>query len=304
MWRRPDNDPATPTTVCPGEHVCATATGRLLGRLVGPACASISASKPAFGIRREVADHERRARGQSSPRAFATTSVAHAARSSDRQGLDARRCRCGRPPNGRRVDAIGAARCRLLPRLMSLSPLLQRGLFDEPPAPAPPQDTPQDAVTIVDARGANRPGGPRFGELVHAVLASAPLDADRAASTRLRRSTGDPASPADEIGGGGQPSSACWRTSSSSRARAADAGRVPPGNPGYLYALPDGTWSKASSILAFEEPAGWTVVDYKTDREIAAAGEERYRRQVALYAAAIAQATGRQAAGVLDLPAS
>jgi len=40
-------------------------------------------------------------------------------------------------------------------------------------------------------------------------------------------------------------------------------------------------------------------VDYKTDREIAAAGEERYRRQVALYASAIAQATGSRAAGIL-----
>jgi ATP-dependent exoDNAse (exonuclease V) beta subunit len=52
--------------------------------------------------------------------------------------------------------------------------------------------------------------------------------------------------------------------------------------------------------LAFEEEGrGWTVVDYKTDRELAAIGEDRYRRQVALYAAAIAQATGRPASGVL-----
>jgi ATP-dependent exoDNAse (exonuclease V) beta subunit len=40
-------------------------------------------------------------------------------------------------------------------------------------------------------------------------------------------------------------------------------------------------------------------VDYKTDRELAAAGEDRYRRQVALYASAIAQATGLPASGVL-----
>ena len=45
--------------------------------------------------------------------------------------------------------------------------------------------------------------------------------------------------------------------------------------------------------LAFEQDGAWTVVDYKTDREIAALGEERYRRQVALYASAIAQATER-----------
>ena len=49
--------------------------------------------------------------------------------------------------------------------------------------------------------------------------------------------------------------------------------------------------------LAFEEHGAWTVVDYKTDRELAAAGEDRYRRQVALYASAIAQATGAPCGG-------
>ena len=51
--------------------------------------------------------------------------------------------------------------------------------------------------------------------------------------------------------------------------------------------------------LAFEEQGAWTVVDYKTDRELATLGEERYRRQVALYAQAIAQATGQPSTGVL-----
>ena len=51
--------------------------------------------------------------------------------------------------------------------------------------------------------------------------------------------------------------------------------------------------------LAFERDGAWTVVDYKTDVEIAAEGEEQYRRQVALYATAIARATGQPAAGVL-----
>ena len=41
------------------------------------------------------------------------------------------------------------------------------------------------------------------------------------------------------------------------------------------------------------------MVDYKTDRELGAAGEEQYRRQVALYTAAIARATGADAQGIL-----
>ena len=50
--------------------------------------------------------------------------------------------------------------------------------------------------------------------------------------------------------------------------------------------------------LAFEDADGWTVVDFKTDSEIA--GElGRYRRQVALYASVVARATGRKVTSVL-----
>jgi ATP-dependent helicase/nuclease subunit A len=63
--------------------------------------------------------------------------------------------------------------------------------------------------------------------------------------------------------------------------------------------LDDGTLVEGVVDLAFEENGEWIVVDYKTDREIAAAGEDQYRRQVALYATAIARATGAPASGVL-----
>ena len=63
--------------------------------------------------------------------------------------------------------------------------------------------------------------------------------------------------------------------------------------------MPDGTIVEGVVDLAFEEDGVWTVVDYKTDREIESEGEDRYRRQIALYATAIAQATGSRAAGVL-----
>ena len=51
--------------------------------------------------------------------------------------------------------------------------------------------------------------------------------------------------------------------------------------------------------LAFEEDGRWTVVAYKTDREIAEQGETQYRRQLSLYTAAVARATGKPAAGIL-----
>ena len=63
--------------------------------------------------------------------------------------------------------------------------------------------------------------------------------------------------------------------------------------------LDDGTLVEGIVDLAFEEDGVWTVVDYKTDRDIATAGEEQYRRQLALYAAAIERATGAPAVGVL-----
>jgi ATP-dependent exoDNAse (exonuclease V) beta subunit len=63
--------------------------------------------------------------------------------------------------------------------------------------------------------------------------------------------------------------------------------------------MPDGTLVEGIVDVAFEEAGRWTVVDYKTDRELAALGENQYRRQVALYASAVAGATGSECKGVL-----
>ena len=64
----------------------------------------------------------------------------------------------------------------------------------------------------------------------------------------------------------------------------------------------DGTLIEGVIDLAFREPRGdafvWTVVDFKTDVELEGRLDE-YRRQVALYARAIADATGRPARAVL-----
>ncbi len=50
--------------------------------------------------------------------------------------------------------------------------------------------------------------------------------------------------------------------------------------------------------LAFDEHGSTTVVDFKTDHELAA-GESRYRAQVQQYVAAVVRATGRPATGIL-----
>ncbi|MBX3226824.1 MAG: PD-(D/E)XK nuclease family protein [Labilithrix sp.] len=61
----------------------------------------------------------------------------------------------------------------------------------------------------------------------------------------------------------------------------------------------DGTILEGIADLAFfERGKGWTVIDFKTDLAI---GERKdaYARQIAIYARAIAAATGEEARGVL-----
>ena len=50
--------------------------------------------------------------------------------------------------------------------------------------------------------------------------------------------------------------------------------------------------------LAYETDAGWVVVDFKTDIEIASA-HDAYKQQVALYVEAVQRATGKPATGIL-----
>ena len=59
-----------------------------------------------------------------------------------------------------------------------------------------------------------------------------------------------------------------------------------------------GTLIEGFVDLAYADEAGFVVVDFKTDRELAGV-VDRYQRQVRIYAAAIAAATGRPARAVL-----
>ncbi|MDC0739767.1 UvrD-helicase domain-containing protein [Polyangium mundeleinium] len=155
-------------------------------------------------------------------------------------------------------------------------------------------------VPIVDVgREAGRPGGARFGELVHAVLAQIPLSADRdvveqaaALAARLFGAT--------EIEEAAAVRAVVLALAHPviERARAAEArGECRRETPLSLMAE-DGTLIEGIVDLAFREPNGWTVVDFKTDREIDRAGPV-YRRQVSLYATAIGRATGEACTALL-----
>jgi ATP-dependent exoDNAse (exonuclease V) beta subunit len=170
--------------------------------------------------------------------------------------------------------------------------------------PVPP-DVDPGAVEIVSLIGdaafrSARPRGPAFGALVHALLARAPLDGRQdalaAVATAEARVLG-----LDDLDRGAavQVVSEVMAQPLFDRVRAAAAsGRAVQREVAITYMLPDGRLLEGVVDLAFDEGEQWTVVDYKTDQELAATGEERYRRQVAVYAAAV-QAAMRQPAEAL-----
>ena len=160
-------------------------------------------------------------------------------------------------------------------------------------------DLPAEAgrCEIIQIPGAEkRPRGARFGTLVHAVLATVPLDAaldlvERTAQTQGRIIN----APAEEVAAASLVVSAVLSHPLAARARASrSVKRETP----VSWLQKDGTLIEGVLDLAFEEADATIVVDFKTDHELAA-GESRYRAQLQQYVNAVARATGRAASGVL-----
>jgi hypothetical protein len=154
-----------------------------------------------------------------------------------------------------------------------------------------PELMPEIAVVSVP-REVERPSGTRFGVLVHALLAAAPLDADRATIAAMVGVEGRiVGATADEIDGAHRLALAVLRHPLLDRARAADArGRCRREVPVTLDA--DAVLMEGIVDLAFEEDGRWILVDFKTD-ERPFATIDLYTRQVAMYAAAFSRATGQ-----------
>jgi ATP-dependent helicase/nuclease subunit A len=152
-------------------------------------------------------------------------------------------------------------------------------------------------IRIVQLPGAaNRPRGPRFGTLVHAVLATVPLDADEGVVARTAGTQGRIlGAPAVETAAAATVVSAVLRHDLMARARAAMVVRR---ETPLSWLQKDGTLVEGVLDLAFDELGVTTVVDFKTDHELAS-GESRYRAQLQQYVNAVAAVTRRQAEGVL-----
>jgi ATP-dependent exoDNAse (exonuclease V) beta subunit len=305
VWRRPDNDPSTPATVCPGQHAFAgAATPGQGGYAVvwwDPHALDLGV-EPAIGIRREslimkdvpdtvvaegLREYESWRDGRERAIARGSTMSLSVQTATEWAAIDS--MAADSPGTGPHAEPL----------------VIQPGLFEEPlvsrdGAEQSSSDLDGEAVSVVDARGRERPGGVRFGELVHAMLASAPLDAGRQTIEGLAEVHGRILSaPDDEVGAAVATVEKVLAHVLFGRARAAAARGGCRRETPVTCTLADGTLIEGIVDLAFEEKGRWTVVDYKTDRELAAVGEDRYRRQVALYASAIAQATGQPASGVL-----
>lgn len=156
------------------------------------------------------------------------------------------------------------------------------------------------AVEVCElARIPGRATGARFGVLVHAMLAATPLQADAAAIAGIAamhaRLVG---APAEEVSDAVTAVVAALAHPLLEAARAAAAcGNCRRETPVAL-ALEEGELVEGVVDLAYFDGVLWTVVDFKTDR-LDAPAVGAYRRQVALYAAAIARATGQPARGVV-----
>jgi ATP-dependent exoDNAse (exonuclease V) beta subunit len=274
VLHRPNDETASSTTVCPGLHRFADDYSVVWWE-PGPGGGLKLGEKAPFGVRREdliVKDVPRNV-------------IADGRTNYDRWRLA-------------RQDAREGG------SLPSLTLATVREWTADPLRPIPADVDPQ-SVALVDVipqrSGTNdRSGGAAFGVVVHAVLAQAPFDASRQVlddiaareAQVLGLSESDAVTAADaaerilahEILG---------------RARLAAARGVCRRESPVIYTLDDGTLIEGFVDLAFEEDGKWTVVDFKTDRQISEDGIERYRRQVALYASAIQKATGQPTQGVL-----
>jgi ATP-dependent exoDNAse (exonuclease V) beta subunit len=159
-------------------------------------------------------------------------------------------------------------------------------------------------VVEVSTNRSGRPSGKRFGSLVHATLALVDLDADAQAVAACARAQGRLlGAPDSEVNAAATAVAAALahpllRSAASSAASGGLRRETP-----MLLRLPDGTLAEGVVDLAFRACAGgdapvWTVVDFKTDRDLGSRQAE-YTAQVRIYTEGIAAATGESARGLL-----
>jgi ATP-dependent helicase/nuclease subunit A len=176
------------------------------------------------------------------------------------------------------------------------------GLEGQPEDPAALLRT-DVGVEIVERGDFERPGGRRFGALVHAMLASIDFDANADAIQASAAINGRVFGAIEEEIQAAIVTVGIALRHPILRRAAASAGkgglrRETP----VLLALDDGSLVEGVVDLAFREDApdfaGWTVVDFKTDREFAVSSA-CYLAQVRVYSEAVRVATDAAVRGIV-----
>jgi ATP-dependent exoDNAse (exonuclease V) beta subunit len=274
---RPDGDPFTRLTVCPGEHECGDPETAHTVAWWSPEPDVLSlGAEASFGLRRD----DLIVKDVAPPLLKAHLETYRAWRAS-------------------RDAAIAAASVPSIRILTATEWAMSGGIVEAGEVGL------NIEVTVETVAGATeRPGGARFGSLVHALLADVPL------SPPLRSGHGELLSKLADSHGrvlGAEPAEVAAAEDVVRRVlshpvilAAADAAQsgacyreVP-----MTWRLDSGTLVEGTVDLAYESGGEMVVVDFKTDRELEGT-LDRYTRQVRIYAAAIATATGRPARAVL-----
>jgi len=280
VLNRPDGDPATPHTVAPGTYLFAPDAGSRASDLDrrdvvaasyavtwwDPRALALGASPP-FGLRRDDL----------------------IVKTGDMFGIDERLAEHERWREAR--DAAIAEGARPSVNVMTATAWAAEA------AKLGIDSVLATGIEIVELPGAQvRPRGARFGTLVHAVLATVPLDADPDVVQATAQMQGRIFNASgDEVRAAATVAAAVLGHELMARARAST--RIRRETP-VTWLNRDGTLIEGVLDLAFDEGDRTIVVDFKTDHELVT-GEMRYRAQLQQYVNAVAQATGRTASGVL-----
>jgi ATP-dependent exoDNAse (exonuclease V) beta subunit len=269
VLNRPDGDPATKLTVCPGEHTIGSADGAHAVVWWSPEPDALALdAKATFGLRREdlivkdvaPATLRKQLDEYASWRTTHDAAVAFASQAS--------------------IDLVTATQATVDAELTMIDGI----------------DVQTETVTM----STTRPGGARFGALVHALLADVPLgSSDDALVSQLARAHGRVlGAEAPEVAAAEETvrrvlAHSVLRSASSAAGRGGCYRETP-----VTLRLETGALVEGNVDLAYLDEDGFVVVDFKTDR---AEGEDlaRYKRQVALYAAAISRATKQPVRAVL-----
>jgi len=146
-----------------------------------------------------------------------------------------------------------------------------------------------------------RPGGSRFGSLVHAALAVVPLDAD---ADQIRQVVDGQArwlSATEEERAAAANLVAAALEHPVIRAASQSGEGALRRELGVSRQRGDGQILEGVIDLAFKEPDadGWRIVDFKTDRDLSTEALSRYRRQLGEYMLAVTEATGEPCSSTL-----